>query len=78
MTETTNKTLEEAVKEVLGDMPKLRGYTLKELKEKIPTPWPTQRWHLERAEESPRYSNEEIGSFSKKIEALLSKKHKKY
>ena len=68
-----SKTLEKAVKEVLGNMPKLRGYTLKELRKKIPRLWPTQRWHLERAEDYSSEGPKEIGSTYKKLEPLIKK-----
>lgn len=73
MTKITDKELEKAIKEVLGDAPKIRGYTLKELKEKISRPWPTERWHFEYVR-TPRDPNERIGEAYKKLEKLTIKK----
>lgn len=69
---TADKKMEAEIKEFLGEVPKLRKYTRKELEAKVPIYWPQERWHVERCE-APRTS-EEIGSFGKRI-GLMSKKY---
>jgi len=69
---TAAEKVEAAIKEFLGELPKLRGYSLKDLR-RAPIYWPQERWHLERCE-APRSSNEEIGSFGKRVE-LIPKKY---
>lgn len=55
------ESLDQAIREVLGKAPQIKGFTIKEISEKLNRPWPTTRWHLELMEARGEVLYQEIG-----------------
>lgn len=66
------KPLEEAIKEVLSDAPKIKRYSKKELG-KASIPWPFHRCHLELADYYSTNPNTRIGSLPEGLQKLMKR-----
>lgn len=68
--------LDDAIKKALADAPTIEGYTIKQLAERIDTPWPTTRWHLELLEAKGTVEYVEIGK-AKVYKLIMEESEKK-